>query len=79
MSGAGVIGPRGLPDVRSRAGLLFRTGVRFRGRYWGKNGHGFLQRKCLLVTHSGHFKVSNFFVQAAVQSFAANRHTLILM
>jgi len=29
--------------------------VRFRGRYWGQSGHTFLQRKCLLMTRSGHW------------------------
>jgi len=28
--------------------------IRFRGRYWGKSGHGLLQRICLLLTQSGH-------------------------
>ena len=30
------------------------AGIRFRGRYWGQSGHGFLHRKCLLMTQNGH-------------------------
>src|SRR5262249_54348020 len=34
--------------------------ARFCGRYWGQSGHGVLQRKCLLMTHSGHPRGSNY-------------------